>query len=68
MNQIDDPLIQDNNDRLPNVKVPEKTYGSKFQSKREIYVFLAQENNVYLPPYGKYPLVQLTHPRLVQTT
>ena len=31
-------------------QISAKEFAAKFQSKRECYVFLAVENNVYLPP------------------
>ena len=38
----------------PNAQVSAKEFGAKFQSKRECYTFLANECEVYLPPYGKF--------------
>ena len=35
------------------VRVSAKEFAAKFQSKRECYTFLAVENQVCLPPYGK---------------
>ena len=36
-------------------QVSAKEFAAKFQSKRECYTFLANECEVYLPPYGKSP-------------
>ena len=36
-------------------QVSAKEFAAKFSSKRECYTFLAVENDVYLPPYGKFP-------------
>ena len=33
-------------------QISAKEFAAKFQSKRECYVFLAQECDIYLPPYG----------------
>ena len=46
------PIIQTGHVSLTQVSA--KEFNSKFSSKRECYNFLAVENNVYLPPYGKY--------------
>ena len=35
------------------VRVSAKDFAAKFSGKRECYTFLAVENDVYLPPYGK---------------
>ena len=43
------------------VQVPAKVYGAKYQSKNEVYQFLAQENDVYLPPKGKCSFVVLPY-------
>ena len=45
------PVIQTGHVSLTQVSA--KEFNSKFSSKRECYNFLAVENNVYLPPYGK---------------
>ena len=47
------------NARAQNVQISAKEYASKFQAKREIYTFLAAECDIYLPPYGKSPLLGL---------
>ena len=45
----------------PNAQVSAKEFAAKFNSKRECYTFLAQECDVYLPPYGKcLPIDRLT--------
>ena len=36
-----------------NAQVSAKEFAAKFKSKRECYTFLANECEVYLPPYGK---------------
>ena len=38
----------------PLTHVSAKEFAAKFNSKRECYTFLAQECEVYLPPYGKF--------------
>ena len=53
MSQIDgNDLAQINGGNVPNAQVSAKEFAAKFQSKRECYVFLAQECDIYLPPYG----------------
>ena len=48
--------------------VSAKEFGAKFQSKREIYVFLANECEVYLPPYGTCCFLSILMQRIMQTT
>ena len=49
-------------------QISSKEFASKFKSKRECYTFLAQECDVYLPPFGKcLPPLRLTF-SMLQTT
>ena len=49
-------------------QVSAKEFASKFRSKRECYTFLAQECEVYLPPYGKSTIPSSLTVRNFQTT
>ena len=43
-------------------QVSAKEFAAKFKSKRECYTFLANECEIYLPPYGKWdPLQKITN-------
>ena len=65
MNQI-------NQGQAPLTQISAKEFASKFQAKRECYVFLAHECDVYLPPYGKCPpfnsLILIIFKRTLRTT
>ena len=53
MSQIPDGQGNQPDGVPPNAQVSAKEFAAKFNSKRECYTFLAQECDVYLPPYGK---------------
>ena len=49
-------------------KISAQVFAAKFKSKRECYMFVASENDIYVPPYGKCRFATRLTPYLLQTT
>ena len=54
MAMSNDQQIPHNQGHISCKQVSAKEFAAKFKSKRECYTFLANECEVYLPPYGKF--------------
>ena len=50
------------------MRISAQEFAAKFKSKRECYMFVASENDIYVPPYGKCRFTTRLTPYLLQTT
>ena len=51
MDSINQPMHPAGPAQNPSTQISSKEFAAKYQSKREIYNFLAADVGVYLPPY-----------------
>ena len=68
MDQSNANMAQINSGSAQLTYISAKEFGSKFQSKRECYHFLALECDRYVPPYGKYLTRSVRSSFFLQTT